>query len=160
MGGAVFLPYYLTWEKTMVVVMKIMLTSFKRSCACTDALSAPDPVACQRQPMPQLETLGLSQASLNWFLVRSLLLFLGAGAHKILFVSSKSLVPQLYLSPPGLQIQILWGLSVPLPDPQVGKSVVGPRTFLTVWAFIWYNCSAVYGLSAQWLYGGVNGNLL
>ena len=77
--------------------MKIMLTSFKRSCACTDALSAPDPVACQRQPMSQLETLGLSQASLNWFLVRSLLLFLGVGAHKILFVSSKSLVPQLYL---------------------------------------------------------------
>ena len=82
--------------------------------------------------MPQLETLGLSQASLNQFLVRSLLHFLGAGAHKTLFVSSKSLLPQLYVSSPGLQIQILWGLSAPLPDPQVGKSVVGPRTFLTM----------------------------
>ena len=26
--------------------------------------------------------------------------------------------------------------------------------------FTWYNCSAVCGLFAGWLYGGVNGNLL
>ena len=45
-------------------------------------------------------------------------------------------------------------------DPQVGKSVVGARTFLTVQEFLWYNCSAVCGLSAQWLYGGVNRDLL
>ena len=44
-------------------------------------------------------------------------------------------------------------------DPQIGKSAVGPRTFLTVQEFIWYNCSAVCRLSAQWLYGRVNGNL-
>ena len=31
------------------------------------------------------------------------------------------------------------GFSVPLPDPQVGKSVVSPKTFLTVWEFLWYN---------------------
>ena len=60
----------------------------------------------------------------------------------------------------GLQSQIPWGFSVPLPDPHVGKSVVGPRTFLTVWEFIWDNCSAVCGSSAQWLYGRVNGDLL
>ena len=47
-----------------------------------------------------------------------------------------------------------------MPDPQIGKSVVGPRTFLTVQEFIWYNCSAVCGSSALWLYGGVYGNLL
>ena len=34
-------------------------------------------------------------------------------------------------NPTGLKSQIPWGFSVPLPDPQVGKSVVGPRTFLT-----------------------------
>ena len=61
----------------MLEVMKIMLTSFKRSCSCTDALSAPDPVAGQCQPVPQLETPGLSQASLNQFLMGSLLLSLG-----------------------------------------------------------------------------------
>ena len=47
-----------------------------------------------------------------------------------------------------------------LPDLQVGKSVVGPRTFLAVQEFIWYNCSAVCGSSAQQLYGGVNGDLI
>ena len=46
-----------------------------------------------------------------------------------------------------------------MPDPQVGKSVVGPRTFLTVEEFLWYNCSAICGLSDQQLYGGVNGVL-
>jgi len=40
------------------------------------------------------------------------------------------------------------------------KSVVGPRTFLTVQEFLWYNYSAVCGSSAQWFYGGTNGNLL
>ena len=47
-----------------------------------------------------------------------------------------------------------------MPDPQVGKPVVGPRSFFTVSKFLWYNCSAVCGSSAQWLYGGVNGDLL
>ena len=37
---------------------------------------------------------------------------------------------------------------------------MGPRTFLTVREFIWHNCSAVCGLSAWQLYGGVNGDLL
>ena len=39
--------------------------------------------------------------------------------------------------------------------PQVGKSVVGPRTFAIVQERLWYNCSAVCGSSAQWLYGRV-----
>ena len=51
------------------------------------------------------------------------------------------------------------GGSVPLPDPQVRKSVVGPRTFLTVQEFLWYNCSAFCGSSAQQLYGEVNDDL-
>ena len=50
--------------------------------------------------------------------------------------------------------------SVFLSNPQIGKSVVDPRTFLTVREFLWCNCSAVCGASAQWLYGGVNGDLL
>ena len=63
-------------------------------------------------------------------------------------------------NPAGLQSQISLGFSVPLPDTQVGKSVVGPRTFITVWELLWYNCSPVCGLSAQWLYGWAKGNLL
>ena len=47
-----------------------------------------------------------------------------------------------------------------MPDPQVGISVVVPRTFLTVQGFLWYNCSAVCGLSVQWLYAGVTGDFL
>ena len=43
------------------------------------------------------------------------------------------------------------GFSVPLPDPQVEKSAVGPRIFLTVREFLLDNCSAVCGSSAQWL---------
>ena len=56
--------------------------------------------------------------------------------------------------------QILWEFAVLLAVPHVGKSVVSPRTFLTVRAFLWYNCPAVCGSSTWWPYGGVNGNLL
>ena len=58
----------------MVEVMKIMETSFKRSCACTAALSAPDPAAGHHQPMPPPETPGHSWASLDQSLVRLVLL--------------------------------------------------------------------------------------
>ena len=40
MGGAVFPSIYLTRGQTTVEVMKIMVTSFSRSHACTAALSA------------------------------------------------------------------------------------------------------------------------
>ena len=75
-------------------------------------------------------------------------------------VFSPSPVEVLQSNPTCLQSQIPWGFSVPLPDPQVGKSVVGPRTFLTVQTFLWYNYSAVCGLSAWQLYGGANDDLL
>ena len=45
MGGAVCPPCCFTYEQTVVGVMKTMATSFKRSGACTAALSAPDPAA-------------------------------------------------------------------------------------------------------------------
>ena len=80
---------------------------------------------------------------------------LGPSVHKILFVSSKSLFSQSCVSsvikshsPPKSNSL---GVLSHLPDPQVGKSVVGPRTFLTVWEFLWYNYSAISGLSVQWL---------
>ena len=50
-----------------------MATSFKRSHACTAALSAPDPAAGHHRLTPLLETPGHSRASLGQSLVGSLL---------------------------------------------------------------------------------------
>ena len=82
---------------------------------------------------------------------------------KVLFVPSNSLFPQsleiLKSNPTGLRSQIAWGFSVPLPDPQVGKSVVVSRTFTTVKELLWYNCYTVCGASAPQLSNGANGDL-
>ena len=84
--------------------------------------------------------------------------------HKVFFVPSKSLFPQSCVSsiikshlPPKSNSLVVLS---PSARPFIGKSVVGPRTFLTVHRFIWYNCFAVCGSSAQWLYGGFSGDLL
>ena len=52
-------------EQTMVEVVKMMVTSFKRFHACTATLSAPNPAAGHHWPRPLLETPGHSQASLG-----------------------------------------------------------------------------------------------
>ena len=44
-GAIAFFALRFTWGQTMVEVMKIMATFFKRSQALTDSLSAPDPAA-------------------------------------------------------------------------------------------------------------------
>ena len=67
-----------TWGQTMVEVMKIMVTSLKRSHACTATLSAPNPAAGHHRPTPLLETPGHSRASLGQSLVGSLLLSPGS----------------------------------------------------------------------------------
>ena len=63
-GGAVFPPCYLIWDQTMVWVMKIMATSFKRSCIANVVFSAPNPASGHLWPMPLPETPGHSQGSL------------------------------------------------------------------------------------------------
>ena len=79
MGGAVFSPCCLIWGQTVVEVMKIMLTFFKRSQAskhcCTQC---PHPAAGHLQPTPPPETPGHSWASLGQSLVGSLLLSPGS----------------------------------------------------------------------------------
>ena len=52
MGGAVFPFYYLTSAQTMVEIMEIMVTSFKRSSAGTAVLSASNPEAGHHLPTP------------------------------------------------------------------------------------------------------------
>ena len=58
--------------------MKLMMTSFKRSHACTSTLSDSNPAAGHHQPTSLLETPGYSQASLGQSLVGSLLLSPGS----------------------------------------------------------------------------------
>ena len=68
--------------------------SYGQGHAHTAALSAPDPAAGRLWPMPPLETLdthGQVWVSLLWGHCSFLL---GPGAHKVLFVPSKSLFPQ------------------------------------------------------------------
>ena len=74
MGETVFPLCCLTWGQTMVEVMKIMVTFFKRSHACTAALSASNAAAGDCWPMPLLETPGHWWACLDQFLVGSLFL--------------------------------------------------------------------------------------
>ena len=94
MGGSVFLPCCSTWDQTMVEVMKIMATSFKRSHAHTATLNAPNPAAGHHRPRSPMETPGHSQACLGQSLVESLLLSPESWLHKVLFVPSKILFPQ------------------------------------------------------------------
>ena len=169
MSGAVFPPCSLVWGQTMVGVLVVMATSFKRTYASTLRLSellksVPQPRIRPQLTTPPQETLGHSQASLAQSLVGSLLLSLGSWCAKGLFVPSKSLFPQ---HSGTSVIKSLWpsmpnSLGVPsgLPDPQVEKSVVGPRTSAPVWELLWYNCSPVCGSSAQWFYDGAKGDLL
>ena len=57
MDWAVFPPCCLTWGQSMTEVMRIMATSFKRSSACTATLSASNPAAGHRRPMPPRQRL-------------------------------------------------------------------------------------------------------
>ena len=91
-----FLPFILL-EAKLWQVMKIIATSFKRSHACTTALNLPNPRAGHGQPTPLPETPEHSQASLGHLLWGHCSFLLGSGAHKVLFVPSKSLFPK---SPP------------------------------------------------------------
>ena len=93
MGRAGFPPCFFTWDQIMVEVLKIMVTSFKRPCACTAALSAPDPAAATTDPCLHqrlLDTHGQVWISFLWGHCSFLL---GHGTHKVLFVPSKSLFP-------------------------------------------------------------------
>ena len=126
----------------MVGVMAVMVTSFKRTyCQHTTAprtvvVSALDLMAghCQLTPLP--ETPGHSQACLAQSLVRQLLLSPGFGCTQgFVCALQVSVSPVLWnfcnQIPLAFKVEFL-GFSILLLDPQVGKSVVGPRTFTTV----------------------------
>ena len=60
------------WGQTVMEVMKIMATSFKRSHACTATLGAPSPAAGHHRPVPLPETPGHLWASLGDLLQEAL----------------------------------------------------------------------------------------
>ena len=72
-GWSCVLSLLLTWDQTMVEVIKIMVTSLKRSLACIATLSAPNPAVGSRQPTSPPETSRHPQASLGQSPVGSLL---------------------------------------------------------------------------------------
>ena len=97
-------PCCLTWDQTVVEVMKQMATSFKRTHAGTATLSAPDPAAGHcwpKPPPPLLDTHGQVWVSLLWGHCSFLL---GSAVYKVLFVSSKSLFPQSSVSSGGSMV--------------------------------------------------------
>ena len=58
-----------TWDQTIVEVMKIMVTYFKRSHAGTATFIVPNPASGHRRPTPPPATPGHSRASLGQSLV-------------------------------------------------------------------------------------------
>ena len=98
---------YLTWGQTIVEVMMIIATSFKRFHACIAVLSVPtpqqatfDPCLCQRL----LNTHGHVWVNLLWGHGSFLL---GSTLHKVLFVPSTSLFPQSCVSPGGCVVRLI-----------------------------------------------------
>ena len=120
----------------MVEVMKIIMTSFKRS---HDALLHSVPPTLQQATANPcllrrfLDSHGKVWVSLLWSHCSFLL---GPGVHKVLFVPSKILFPQSCVSS---IIKSHWppksnslGVLSPFARFQVWKSFMGPRTFLSV----------------------------
>ena len=91
----------------MVEEMKIKVTSFKRSHACTAALSAPalqQATADPRLHWRCLDTHRQAWVSLLWGHCSFLL---GPGVHKRLFVPSKSLFPQFCVCSGGSMLRLM-----------------------------------------------------
>ena len=142
MGGAVFFPCCLTWDHTMVEVMKKMATSFKRSHAHTAALGAPDPAAGHR-PMPLPETPGHSRASLGQSLVGSLLLSPGSWCTQhFVCVLQESVSPVQWK----FCSQISLAFKVKFPgDSQSLCWILSLGNLLLALELLWCNCSPVCG---------------
>ena len=78
-----------------------------RSHAHTAALSASNPAAGHCWPLPLLQTPGHSRTSLGQALMGHCSFLLGPGVHKVLFVPSKSLFPQVCVSSGGSMVGIM-----------------------------------------------------
>ena len=164
-GGAVFPPCCLAWGQTMIGVMKVKKTSFKRTYAHTVVFSAPDPTAGPWWLTLLLETPGHSQASLAQSLVRTLLFCPGSWrAQAFICALLESVSPVLWKFynqiPLASKVKFPGISQSPCQIPRLRNLLWILELSLTVQELVWYNCSEICGLSVQGLYGGANGNLL
>ena len=116
----------------MVEVMKIMVTSFKRSQARTAALSAPDPAPGHRCTDPCLRWRLPDAHQQVWvcLLWGHCSFLLGPGAHKVLFVPSKRLFPQSCVSSGGSIVGLMATFSKSAPGLQHPEPLpLGQATF-------------------------------
>ena len=139
-------------------------TFFKRTCTGSLVFSAPTPQHAIVNPRFRQRLLDTHRQVWVSLLCGHCFFLLAPGAHKVLFVPSKSLFPQSCGSstiksqwPPNSHF--LRVLSPFARSPGWAICCVS-RAFLTVQEFIWYNFCAVCGSSTQQLYGRANGDLL
>ena len=148
MDGTVFPPCILAWGQTMVWVI---VNSSKKTSASTPQGSYDCYIQCSwlhnRPPSTH------ASAGHSWTLTdkSSLVSYVVMPPFSWVLVHTGFCLcpPRVFLqscgnsvsNPTGLKSQIPWGFSVPLSNPQVGESVVGPRTFATVGELLWYHCS-------------------
>ena len=85
-----------SWGQTMLEVMKIMVTSLKRSHACPATLSAPNCAAGHYWPMPPLETPGHPRVSPGQSPVGSLLFSPGSWCTRFCLCPPRIYFPVLY----------------------------------------------------------------
>ena len=107
MGATVFPSCCLTWGQTIVETMKITATSFKRSHHALPHSAPPTLHQATVDPHVRwrlLDTHGQVWVSLLWGHCSSLL---GPGAHKVLFVPSKTLLPQYCVSSGGSMMGLM-----------------------------------------------------
>ena len=150
-----------TWGLTMVEVMKIMGTSFKRSHACTATLTDPNTAAGHHKPMPPLKTLGHYWESLAQSLVGSLLLSPGSWCTKFCLCPPRVYFPvlckfwQLYggangnLLQEGLCHTLFWCTQSPCPcgSPLLTRTCTGDVQTQF--------CLSLYGVPGSWCTQGL-----
>ena len=106
-GWGCVLSLLFTWGQTMVEVMKIMVTSFKRSHAGTATLSAPTLPQATTDPCLRWRLLDIHGQVWVSPLWGHCFFLLGPGVHKVLFVPFKSLFPQSCVSSGGSMVRLM-----------------------------------------------------
>ena len=123
------------------------------------------PTLQQATTDPPSETPGHPQESLSQCFLRSLLLSPGSWCTQCFTCALQESVSPVLCKfcnqvPLASKVKFPGGSQTLCQIPRLENLLWVLELILTVWKFIWYNCSAVCGSSAQWLYSGVNGDLL
>ena len=135
------------WNSLKLNWISVEIQWISTTVACTATLSTSKAAAGPCQPTPLLETPGHSQASLGQRLVGSLLLSPGSwctqGFVCALHESVSPICKFCNQNPLASKVKLSGSSQSLCQIPVCHKSVVSPRTFLTVWELLWYNCSVL-----------------